>query len=127
FNMLEWLDCALFLDFDGTLVELAPTPDEVVVAPELVEALRVIRARLDGRLAIVSGRPIAQIDALLAPLTLPVAGVHGMERRDAGGMLHYAPIHSFPVRLCERWKWRPHPQDYRADKKREPLHLPHRM
>lgn len=95
FNVLDWLDGALFLDFDGTLVELAPTPEQVIVAPGLVDALRVIHDRLDGRLAIVSGRPIAQIDAMLATLTLPVAGVHGMERRDAAGALHYAPVPSF--------------------------------
>jgi len=95
FNMLEWLDCALFLDFDGTLVELAPTPDEIVVPPELVATLRDLGDRLDGRLAIVSGRPIAQIDAALATLSLPVAGVHGMERRGADGLLHYAPIPAF--------------------------------
>ena len=100
FNMLEWLDCALFLDFDGTLVDLAATPDAVVVAPELVDALRILFARRDGRLAIISGRPIAQIDALLATLILPVAGVHGMERRDAGGRLHFAPIPSFSAGLA---------------------------
>jgi trehalose 6-phosphate phosphatase len=94
-NLLECLDCALFLDFDGTLVDLAPTPEAVVVVPELVDALRVIRDRLDGRLAIVSGRPIAQIDAMLGTLILPVAGVHGMERRDADGMLHCAPVPLF--------------------------------
>ena len=101
FDFLEWLDCALFLDFDGTLVELAATPDAVVVAPGLVAALRVLYQRLDGRLAIVSGRPIVQIDAMLAPLALPAAGVHGMERRDAGGGLHYAPLPSFAaVQAC---------------------------
>jgi len=127
FNMLEWLDCALFLDFDGTLVELAPTPDEVVVAPELVEALRVIRARLDGRLAIVSGRPIAQIDALLAPLTLPVAGVHGMERRDAGGMLHYAPIPSFSALQSHALQLAARHPRLRVEQKRGALALHYRQ
>ena len=100
FDLLEWLDGALFLDFDGTLVELAATPDDVVVAPGLLDALQVLRGRFDGRLAIVSGRPIAQIDALLAPLVLPAAGVHGMERRDAGGVLHYAPLPSLAAILA---------------------------
>ncbi|HEU4371950.1 MAG TPA: trehalose-phosphatase [Telluria sp.] len=83
---------ALFLDFDGTLVELAATPDSVAVAPDLVAALGELHARLGGRLAIISGRPLAQIDALLAPLVLPVAGVHGMQRRGADGVLHCAPL-----------------------------------
>lgn len=90
-DLLYSLECALFLDFDGTLVDLAARPDEVAVAPGLVEAIGVLHRRLGGRLAIVSGRPLAQIDAMLAPLTLPAAGVHGMERRDADGVVHTAP------------------------------------
>jgi trehalose 6-phosphate phosphatase len=127
FKLLEWLDCALFLDFDGTLVDLAATPDEVVVAPELVDALRVIRDRLDGRLAIVSGRPIAQIDAMLATLTLPVAGVHGMERRAADGMLHYAPIPSYSaVQACALHLATLHPR-LRVEQKRGALALHYRQ
>lgn len=83
---------ALFLDFDGTLVELAATPDAVAVAPGLVAALGALHDRLGGRLAIVSGRPLAQLDALLAPLALPAAGVHGMQRRGADGVLRCAPL-----------------------------------
>jgi trehalose 6-phosphate phosphatase len=90
FNLADWLDGAVFLDFDGTLVDLAATPDAVVVAPGLVQVLASLTDRLQGRLAIVSGRPIAQIDAMLAPLKLPVAGVHGAERRDYNGQLHIA-------------------------------------
>ena len=90
FALAEWLDGAVFLDFDGTLVDLAETPDTVVVAPGLVQVLASLAERLQGRLAIVSGRPIAQIDAMLAPLKLPVAGVHGAERRDYNGQLHVA-------------------------------------
>ncbi len=91
---LDWSGCALFLDFDGTLVDLAATPDAVVVAPGLLDALLSIHDSLAGRLAIVSGRPIAQIDAMLFPLSLPVAGVHGIERRTADGVLHHASIPS---------------------------------
>lgn len=92
FDLADWPDCSLFLDFDGTLVDLADTPDAVVVAPGLVEALTVLRDKLGGRLAIVSGRPIDQIDAMLAPLKLPAAGVHGAERRAADGQLHYITV-----------------------------------
>jgi len=78
-------DWALFLDFDGTLAEIAEHPDAVSVHPPLPSTLAAVSEALDGALAIVSGRPLLQIDALLAPLTLPVAGLHGLERRDAGG------------------------------------------
>jgi trehalose 6-phosphate phosphatase len=87
--------CALFLDFDGTLVDIAPRPELVSVTPELHAALALLQARLGGRLAIVSGRPIAQLDALLAPLVLPAAGVHGMERRGADGVVHCLPAPDF--------------------------------
>jgi len=80
-------DSALFVDFDGTLVDLAPTPGAVVVHPELPALLRTIDQRLGGAVALVSGRPVAQIDQLLQPLTLCTAGVHGVERRGADGRL----------------------------------------
>jgi len=96
-DLLGAPDCALFLDFDGTLVDIAPTPDAVVVTPQLLAALSALQARLDGRLALVSGRPIAELDKLLAPLVLPAAGVHGMERRMAGGPLQRLPAPDFSL------------------------------
>lgn len=80
-------DQALFLDFDGTLVEIAPSPDSIVLDPTLPEVLSRLLDRLDGAVAIVSGRPIADIDHWLRPLKLPCAGVHGAERRDRDGKL----------------------------------------
>jgi trehalose 6-phosphate phosphatase len=76
---------ALFLDVDGTLMDLAPAPDEARLRPDTVPLLKRAVASLDGALALVSGRSIAQIDSLVWPLQLPVAGVHGLERRDAHG------------------------------------------
>ena len=76
---------ALFLDFDGTLVDLAATPDAVVVPPGLRETLAACTDAFDGAVAIVSGRPIAVLDAMLRPLTLPAAGLHGLELRLADG------------------------------------------
>ena len=75
----------LFLDFDGTLVEFAATPDGVRPDPALCALLERLRDRLDGAVAIVTGRRIASIDRLLAPLRLPVAGLQGVERRSADG------------------------------------------
>lgn len=78
-------DWALFLDVDGTLVEIAPSPAATRVPLRVIEALAAVRERLGGALALVSGRPIADVDRLFAPLTLPAAGIHGAERRDAAG------------------------------------------
>lgn len=79
--------CALFLDFDGTLVEIAEHPQAVVVPRGLVVTLERMCAMLDGAVAVISGRPIEQIDRFLHPLVLGVAGVHGAERRGADGRL----------------------------------------
>lgn len=78
-------DWALFLDVDGCLLEFADTPGGVAVPPGLVETLAGLARRLDGALALVSGRTLETLDALFAPLRLPAAGVHGLQRRDADG------------------------------------------
>ena len=83
-------DHALFLDVDGTLLEFAPSPDEVRVPGELRAWLATLHARLDGAVALVSGRSLATLDALLAPQSMPAAGLHGLERRH-GRRGHRAP------------------------------------
>ncbi len=83
---------AIFLDFDGTLVDLAEHPWKVVVPPETKTVLKTLARASKGALALVSGRPIADLDRLLTPLRLPTAGVHGLERRDAGGAIHSGAI-----------------------------------
>jgi trehalose 6-phosphate phosphatase len=87
--------CALFLDFDGTMVDIAPQPHAVHVPQPLLATLQELRTVLHGALAVISGRPIAQIDAFLEPLQLAVAGVHGAERRDADGRMHL--LHTHPL------------------------------
>jgi trehalose 6-phosphate phosphatase len=77
--------CALFLDFDGTMVDIAPQPHAVHVPQPLIETLRWLDDELGGAVAVISGRPIAQIDQLLDPMRLAVAGVHGAERRGTNG------------------------------------------
>lgn len=85
--------CALFLDFDGTLVDIAPQPDAVVVPPHLIHTLGQLHGYLGGALALISGRPIVQIDEFLRPLVVPAAGVHGAERRGADGELTLLGTH----------------------------------
>jgi len=85
--------CALFLDFDGTMVDLAPQPNAVHVPQPLITALRTVQDYLQGAVAVISGRPIEQLDAFLHPLQLAVAGVHGAERRGADGVLHLLNTH----------------------------------
>ncbi len=88
---------AYLLDFDGTLVDIAPTPDSVVVDPTLPGALRALRTLCGGALAIVSGRPIAQIDALLGDCVTAVAGEHGAAlRRMPGGSVETSVLPSVP-------------------------------
>jgi trehalose 6-phosphate phosphatase len=72
---------AILLDVDGTLLDIAPTPNEVVVPRDLPEMLSRVRDRLDGALALVSGRMISEIDNFFAPLKLAAIGGHGAEMR----------------------------------------------
>ena len=76
---------ALLLDMDGTLVDLAPTPDAVVVAPGLPNTLATLRNALAGALAIVTGRPIETVDRLFGDAPGAVAGEHGGAIRHAAG------------------------------------------
>jgi len=83
---------ALFLDVDGTLLEIAPDPDSVVVADRLRRLIPELTRLTAGALALVSGRTIAQLDALFRPMMLPCSGLHGLERRDVQGLVHRPAI-----------------------------------
>ncbi len=78
---------ALFLDIDGTLIDIAPSPDAIVVPSGLPRRLRTISERLGGALALVTGRSLPYADDLFQPFSFPVAGLHGAERRTAGGAI----------------------------------------
>ena len=78
-------DQALFLDFDGTLVEIAPSPGLVRVPAELPPLLDELVGRLDGAVAVVSGRPLDELARMLAPFAGGIAGDHGLERRGSDG------------------------------------------
>ncbi len=89
---------ALLLDMDGTLLDIAPTPDQVRVAPGLPDALRRLRDAMGGALAVVTGRPIEQVDGLFANVPYAVAGEHGGAIRHApGAEIVRASLPSAPV------------------------------
>lgn len=81
FLKLDVRKIALLLDFDGTLVDIAPTPDAVHVPQDLCDSLARLIDLTGGALAVVSGRPVRDIDAKFSPLKLPVVGGHGAEMR----------------------------------------------
>lgn len=81
---LEW---AYFLDVDGTLLDIAETPDAVVVDAALLDLIARLHRESGGAMALVSGRAISDLEKLLTALHLPIAGQHGLERRDATGRL----------------------------------------
>jgi len=81
---------AVFLDVDGTLVPYAVSPGAVRVDPELIPKLTQLSEKLGGALALLSGRRLENLDELFAPLRLPAAGLHGLQRRDASGNLRSA-------------------------------------
>lgn len=72
---------SLFLDFDGTLVDIASRPDNVVIDSNLITTLQELQLVLDGRFAIVSGRSLQVLDGFLRPLMFDAAGLHGLETR----------------------------------------------
>lgn len=78
---------ALFLDFDGTLVDIAPTPDGIMVPEELITLLAALDTALKGRIALVSGRAIASIEAHLPLFSGPIVGGHGAEMRTRDGQV----------------------------------------
>jgi len=91
-------EAALLLDLDGTLLDIAPTPDSVVVPPGLLDTLRRLRRHLGDALAVVTGRPIAQIDGLLADVPYAVAGEHGgAVRHQPGGPIVRPALPDPPV------------------------------
>jgi trehalose 6-phosphate phosphatase len=87
-------ECAILLDIDGTLLDLAPTPREVWVPPGLAKTLNRLLMRTSGALALVSGRSLNDIDLIFAPEQFPAVGGHGAEMRisaDSEAVATHAP------------------------------------
>ena len=81
------LDWAYFLDVDGTLIDIADTPDAVHIDPVLLQLIADLHRASGGAVALVTGRGLAFLESRLGALRLPMAGQHGLERRDAAGRL----------------------------------------
>jgi trehalose 6-phosphate phosphatase len=95
-------DAALLLDLDGTLLDIAPKPDQVVVPENLPGTLRKVRLLLGDALAIITGRPIEHVDALLPGIAYAVAGEHGGAiRHDPGGPIERPLLPEVPPRWRE--------------------------
>jgi trehalose 6-phosphate phosphatase len=99
--MPEIDNSALFLDVDGTLLELQQRPDTVRSTEALNQRLLILCELLDNALALVSGRTIAALDTIFAPLRLPAAGAHGSELRLPDGTLSAAG-HTLPEDILTR-------------------------
>lgn len=76
---------ALFLDFDGTLTDIAPNPQAVQIHADLLPLLQRTFDYLGGAMAIVTGRPVLDVAQYLAPVCLPIAGEHGTQWRNSAG------------------------------------------
>jgi trehalose 6-phosphate phosphatase len=100
---LPQLAWAYFFDIDGTLLDIAPTPDGVHVDRELCELIQRLHAATGGAVALISGRSIRDIDSIFHGDILPAAGQHGIERRDAAG---YVSRHAFNIEPLARMRER---------------------
>ncbi len=89
----------MFLDLDGTLLELSAHPETVDIPPALPDILSALERRLDGAVAIVSGRNIDVIDQLLKPFCGHAVGVHGLELRIAGQAVERRPADPLPTAI----------------------------
>ncbi len=85
FTALDLHDVAFLFDVDGTLIDIGPAPFDVDIPDALRQSLDRLLNLTGGALALVSGRPIRDLDRLFAPLTLPAVGGHGAEMRLRGG------------------------------------------
>ncbi|WP_162935761.1 trehalose-phosphatase [Tsuneonella amylolytica] len=92
---------ALFVDFDGTLIDIAPTPQGIAVPETLAKDIARLSDRLGGRLAIVSGRSIDDLERHLGPMAVACAGSHGASRRLADGTMLGAEADEFPLVVAD--------------------------
>lgn len=100
-DTLDTSAVALFLDVDGTLLEICDDPADVAADDELIDLLKACLAALNGAISLISGRSIADVDRIFAPAVLPVAGSHGAELRFDGGRTVTIANDLLPARIVE--------------------------
>jgi trehalose 6-phosphate phosphatase len=97
-------ETALFLDLDGTLAPIAARPQDVRPDPRRTTLLARLAERMDGRLAVVSGRTLADVDRILEGRVTAVAAVHGLVLRDPHGAMHTTPPHHDLAKALEGFR-----------------------
>ncbi|MEO8113849.1 MAG: trehalose-phosphatase [Phenylobacterium sp.] len=95
---------ALFVDLDGTLAPIASRPQDVRPEASRTRLVERLERALDGRLAVISGRTLADVDRILERRVIPVAAVHGLVRRDPDGALHEVQPHPALPLAVERFR-----------------------
>lgn len=96
---IAWSSSALFLDVDGTLLEIAEHPDDVRADAGLITSLQHTADRLGGALALISGRRVSDVNRIFEPARFPVSGAHGAEYQDVNGALSRKPTVTLPERV----------------------------
>lgn len=97
-------DTALFLDLDGTLAPIAARPQDVHPDPRRTSLLEKLARRLDGRLAVISGRTLEDVDRILEGCVTSVAAVHGLAVRGPDGVLQQSPPHPKLAQAAEGFR-----------------------
>ncbi len=97
-------ETALFLDLDGTLAPIAARPQDVRPDPRRTSLLERLALRLDGRLAVISGRTLGDVDRILETCVTSVAAVHGLERRGPDGEVARTPPHPAVARAAQGFR-----------------------
>lgn len=82
---IAWSSSALFLDVDGTLLDIAEHPDDVRADAGLISSLQTTADRLGGALALISGRRVSEINRIFDPARFPASGLHGVQYQDING------------------------------------------
>ena len=93
---IAWSSSALFLDVDGTLLEIVDRPESVRADATLIGDLQAAAARLNGALALISGRTIGELNRIFAPAIFIASGTHGMECQDSDGQLRVKEAAGLP-------------------------------
>ena len=99
---IDWTDSALLIDVDGTLLHIQSHPDDVFADTGLIDLLSQVHAALGGAFALVSGRPITELDRIFAPAKFPAVGAHGAESRIGSGRIQTEAALQLPGSALEQ-------------------------